>query len=343
MSERENLVQCLGWALDVIKILDPKNEYIIARNRAAKILAYAETCQPEAGQLCDGLEPVDPALLQPFKDAMQNKTIPAIVDAVRARQKAAAEYGLPKAPSQSEQSDAIAQREKTPADYAFKRLCRALGNPTVECDARGDITASVLDLAADRIEQGDSLPSTEEISAQWCKELIAALKRLSFAAQTTGGKAGRDEELCAAIAQAEEAMSLRATNRALNAAEQGEAEPFAKWYLGTQNDILYIIDGPPCAGNDQPIHEHGPDILLRVPAGREADEFTKQVVELHNKSLTRPAPRAAVPDEFLSGAVLDNVKAVIRHWNEFGPDHGFNERMDRLYEAFEAAPEQGGV
>jgi hypothetical protein len=36
--------------------------------------------------------------------------------------------------------------------------------------------------------------------------LRAALKRLSFAAQTSGGTAGRDEELAAAIAQAEKAL-----------------------------------------------------------------------------------------------------------------------------------------
>lgn len=36
--------------------------------------------------------------------------------------------------------------------------------------------------------------------------LIAALKRLSFAAQTTGGTAGPDHELQVAIAQAERAL-----------------------------------------------------------------------------------------------------------------------------------------
>jgi hypothetical protein len=45
-----------------------------------------------------------------------------------------------------------------------------------------------------------------------CRSLIleAALKRLSFAAQTTGGTAGRDDELVAAIAQAEAALSQQA-------------------------------------------------------------------------------------------------------------------------------------
>ena len=59
-----------------------------------------------------------------------------------------------------------------------------------------------------------------------------------------------------------------------------------KWYLGSQNDILYILDGKPCQGNDHPIHDHGPNVLLMVPAGREADGFAKQVVDLHNESLS---------------------------------------------------------
>jgi len=58
-----------------------------------------------------------------------------------------------------------------------------------------------------------------------------------------------------------------------------------KWYIGTQNDIAYIIDGPPCAGNDHPIHDHGPNIHARIPGGREADAFAKVVVDLHNASI----------------------------------------------------------
>jgi len=37
--------------------------------------------------------------------------------------------------------------------------------------------------------------------------LLEAIKRLSFCAQTTGGTAGRDEELCAAIGEAEKAIA----------------------------------------------------------------------------------------------------------------------------------------
>lgn len=45
-----------------------------------------------------------------------------------------------------------------------------------------------------------------------CQSLVlrSALKRLSFAAQTTGGTAGPDPELQAAIAQAEQALATPA-------------------------------------------------------------------------------------------------------------------------------------
>jgi hypothetical protein len=74
------------------------------------------------------------------------------------------------------------------------------------------------------------------------RELIAALKRLSFAAQTTGGTAGADTELQGAIAQAEKALSIGAVARAVSASEvspvsaqQGAAEP-------KRRDIFSICD-----------------------------------------------------------------------------------------------------
>lgn len=45
--------------------------------------------------------------------------------------------------------------------------------------------------------------------------------------------------------------------------------------------------------------------------------------------------RYAVPDSILRAA-----KAVDNHWNEFGPEHGFDECMHYLHEALAAAPEQ---
>lgn len=47
--------------------------------------------QPQGEPAAEGLKSIDPALLEPFKKEMQEKTIPAIVDAVRQRQRNAAE------------------------------------------------------------------------------------------------------------------------------------------------------------------------------------------------------------------------------------------------------------
>ena len=75
--------------------------------------------------------------------------------------------------------------------------------------------------------------------AHWCRELVAAMKRLSFAAQTTGGTAGPDAELQAAIAQAEEAMSLCAASRACDAAQpEPAAVPVKRWpFVETPGDF----------------------------------------------------------------------------------------------------------
>lgn len=62
-------------------------------------------------------------------------------------------------------------------------------------------------------------PQPDRVAGQYlpmCQSLIKALKRLSFAAQTSGGTAGQDEELCAAISNAEEALSMTAVARAID-------------------------------------------------------------------------------------------------------------------------------
>ena len=68
-------------------------------------------------------------------------------------------------------------------------------------------------------EQSHAAVVDYRIYLNWCKELIAALKRLSFAAQTTGGTSGRDDELVAAIGQAESALSIVACSRAIDAVQ----------------------------------------------------------------------------------------------------------------------------
>lgn len=64
----------------------------------------------------------------------------------------------------------------------------------------------------------------EAASAATIGSLAKALKALSFAAQITGGTAGRDDSLRAAIDQAEDAMSLGGIGEAVNRALDMEAE-----------------------------------------------------------------------------------------------------------------------
>lgn len=61
-----------------------------------------------------------------------------------------------------------------------------------------------------------------EVYLALSQELIAALKRLSFAAQISGGTSGQDKNLMEAIAQAESALSLSAVSRAIDKAEQAK-------------------------------------------------------------------------------------------------------------------------
>ena len=65
--------------------------------------------------------------------------------------------------------------------------------------------------------------STEKIMEQPVNvRLLEALKRLSFCAQTTGGVAGRDDELCSAI---------EASAKAIAAAQAREMRD--EWAAGT--------------------------------------------------------------------------------------------------------------
>jgi hypothetical protein len=82
------------------------------------------------------------------------------------------------------------------------------------------------------VDNGD-----DAIYLAWCQTLIKALKRLSFAAQTSGGTAGRDEELIAAIDEAEKAMSLSAAADALNTTPPEPAQQLVRGVWSLAQDI----------------------------------------------------------------------------------------------------------
>src|SRR5262245_24599347 len=68
----------------------------------------------------------------------------------------------------------------------------------------------IADVWRTETKDGDTAKAANAHLIAAAPELYEALKQLSFAAQTSGGVAGRDEELCAAIAQAEAALAKAA-------------------------------------------------------------------------------------------------------------------------------------
>lgn len=57
-----------------------------------------------------------------------------------------------------------------------------------------------------------------------------------------------------------------------------------KWYLGAQNDGLFIIDQPPAPSNDHPKHDAQVAVIAAVPDG--AADFAKTVIAAHNAAIS---------------------------------------------------------
>lgn len=90
------------------------------------------------------------------------------------------------------------------------------------------------------LQQSEADRPDEAVMLHLSRDLIAALKRLSFAAQTTGGTVGPDAELQAAIAQAEQALSLGAVASAVNAVENAR-DRFEKWTVNGGRSLTHVF------------------------------------------------------------------------------------------------------
>lgn len=56
-----------------------------------------------------------------------------------------------------------------------------------------------------------------------------------------------------------------------------------KWYLGAQNDGLFIIDQPPRSSNDNQMHDADVNCILPVP--NSAMDFAEAVIKAHNEAI----------------------------------------------------------
>jgi hypothetical protein len=70
-------------------------------------------------------------------------------------------------------------------------------------------------------------------------------------------------------------------------------ETVSTWYLGSQNDGLFIIDKPPRPSNDDQWHDRPDGPSLVIPLGSTAKDKAQAIVDAHNAALraaTPPAP-----------------------------------------------------
>lgn len=108
-----------------------------------------------------------------------------------------------------------------------------------------------------RIEELEAdQPLPEQFYLNYIRTLQSALKRLSFAAQTSGGTAGKDDELMAAIEQAGEALKFKTAAQAY-----GDVQAKEEWKLVPIEPTDEMIK----AGDDTAIlnNEYGEDVYIR--------------------------------------------------------------------------------
>jgi hypothetical protein len=57
-------------------------------------------------------------------------------------------------------------------------------------------------------------------------------------------------------------------------------------YVGTMNDAIFIIDGPPRPAGDPVISEHGPNVIAKMASNdREASTIAEKMVAAYNATL----------------------------------------------------------
>lgn len=57
------------------------------------------------------------------------------------------------------------------------------------------------------------------------------------------------------------------------------------WYLGAQNDALYIINTPPRPSNDDCFHDRTDGPTLVIPVHGLSDSVAQRIVDAHNAEL----------------------------------------------------------
>ena len=94
------------------------------------------------------------------------------------------------------------------SDYTLEGRTTVIGNVDGEIiDGTTNYTFEIVcDTLGDDDTRSASIAMANARLIVEAPRMLAALRKLTFAAQTTGGTAGRDEQLCAAIAEAQKVI-----------------------------------------------------------------------------------------------------------------------------------------
>lgn len=68
------------------------------------------------------------------------------------------------------------------------------------------------------------------------------------------------------------------------------------WYLGAQNDGLFIINRPPRPSNDHPIHDRADGPTLVLPLGNMPEKQARAIIDAHNSELLASRLAKQAPD-----------------------------------------------
>lgn len=104
----------------------------------------------------------------------------------------------------------------------------------------------------------------------------------------------------------------------------------------TQADALALSEaGITDADIDEMIGEHSDTVLVGFVPRDDVRAFVRGILVHNAHRVARGEPEAAAPAEPTMWE--RQLRAIVRHWNEFGPSHGFGEQMDCADTAVRAA------
>ena len=157
---------------------------------------------------------------------------------------------------------------------------------------------------------------------------IATLKAACLAQPTGAAEAGASLEMCPKCKAVKDGWYCKGSHghEAEPQQAQGEQE---LWYVGAQNDALYIINKPPRPSNDGMNHEHGPTMAIMLDGL--PLERAQEICNRHNAAvrLLIPADQSGSAQAVAWRQIVAGNYELFKSAEEAGihPEHGAPEPL----------------